>query len=182
MCDRVTRWLSPFRLSIRYYLIVTGFSGLAELPSSAPILVGWAGYGCFWLKWLLGYLVLINARWYFRRCSFTYRWPYDRFWISHIVSFCFSCIVLFWAAKCTVRVLSFLSEGVACTVKVLPILYEDAACTVKVLPWCTWKVTSTVVARCLQICCQSTINPEGVTLVRCLLMYCQSTNILGESR
>ena len=47
---------------------------------------------------------------------------------------CFSCIVLLWAAKCTVRVLSFLSEDVACTVRVLPILSKDAACTVKVLP------------------------------------------------
>ena len=60
VCDRVTRWLSPFRLSIRYYLIVTGFSGLVELPSSAPILVGWADYGRLWLKWSLGYLVLIK--------------------------------------------------------------------------------------------------------------------------
>ena len=44
------------------------------------------------------------------------------------------CIVLFWVDKCTVRVLSFLFEGVACTVKVLLILSKDAVCTVKVLP------------------------------------------------
>ena len=30
------------------------------------------------------------------------------------------CIVSFWVDKCTVRVLSFLFEGVACTVKVSP--------------------------------------------------------------
>ena len=87
MCDRVTRWLSPFRLFIRYHLIVKWFSGLIELPSSAPILVGWAEYSRLWLRWSPGYLI-------FRCCSFTYRWPYDRFWISHIVLLCFRCIVL----------------------------------------------------------------------------------------
>ena len=52
---------------------------IAKLSPSLPFLVGWAEYGRIWLKWSLCYLVVINARWFFRCCSFTYRWPYDRF-------------------------------------------------------------------------------------------------------
>ena len=150
--------------------------------------------------------------WYFRCCSFTYRWPYDRFWISHIVllcfccivlllgcqmycqstflpvwgrclycqsinnsggvksspnmlskhrwpynRFCFSCIVLFWAAKCTVRVLSFLSEGVACIVKVLTILGESSR-----LQYMLSKHQQFWGG--LLMYCQSTNNSEGVKL------------------
>ena len=120
--------------------------------------------------------------------SFLFRFRLLR-WVAKLSSNCsgwvwfwWSCYVLLccpfnpltfvvWAAKCTIRVLSFLSEDVACTVGVLTVL-RISTCTVKVpfflsedfpvlskyLPWCTCKVTSTVVARCLQICCQSTIN------------------------
>ena len=52
---------------------------IAKLSPSLPFSVGWAEYGRIWLKWSLCYLVVINARWFFRCCSFTYRWPYDRF-------------------------------------------------------------------------------------------------------
>ena len=77
--NRVIEWPGDyrlFRLSIRCHLIVEWFSGSVESPSSALILVGWAEYSRLWLRWLPGYQI-------FRLCSFTYWWPYDRFWISH---------------------------------------------------------------------------------------------------
>ena len=84
-CDWVTRWLSPFRLSIWYYLIVTGFLDWAELPSSALTCVSWlvglsiVGLAQLWLKWSLDFLVIISARWFYRCCSLTHLWPYNRF-------------------------------------------------------------------------------------------------------
>ena len=77
--NRVIEWPGDyrlFRLSIRCHLIVEWFSGSVESPSSALILVGWAEYSRLWLRWLPGCQI-------FRLCSFTYRWPYDRFWTSH---------------------------------------------------------------------------------------------------
>ena len=74
-----------------------------------------------WLGWIQSALVEVVAGLsdFFRLCSFTYWWPYDRF-LNITLSFC--CIVSFRVDKCTVRVYSFLSEGVAYTVKVSPIL------------------------------------------------------------
>ena len=61
-----------------------------------------------------------------------------------------------------------ISEGVTLILACL-----DFHCTVRVPSLMHLKVTSTVVVGCLQICCQSTKNPEGVS--------CQSTNTLRES-
>ena len=81
--------------------------------------------------------------------------------------------MLLWAAKCTVRVLSFLSEDVACTVRVLPFLSEDVACTVRVLSFLSEDVACTVRV-------PSFLSEDVVfTVARCLLMCCQSTNNLG---
>ena len=85
-----------------------------------------------------------------------------------------------WAAgcpcQCTVRVPTILSEDFLCVSlyrqstyylvwgfslvlsKYLPSCLRIFAVLSEYLPWCTCKVTSTVVARCLQICCQSTVN------------------------
>ena len=61
LCDRVTRWLSLFRLSIKCHLIVEWLSGLVELPSSALVLVGWAEYSRLRLNCSLAYLVFLGA-------------------------------------------------------------------------------------------------------------------------
>ena len=84
-CDWVTRWLSPFLIVYLILLIVTGFLDWAELPSSALICVSWlvglsiVGLAQLWLKWSLDFLVIISARWFYRCCSLTHLWPYNRF-------------------------------------------------------------------------------------------------------
>ena len=65
------------------------FLDWAGLPSSAPVYVlfdwvswVWLALRSFaqaWWKWLLGWLIIISAGWFFRWRSFTRLWPYNCF-------------------------------------------------------------------------------------------------------
>ena len=65
------------------------FLDWAGLPSSAPayVLFDWVGwvwlalrsFAQVWWKWLLGWLIIISAGWFFRWRSFTRLWPYNCF-------------------------------------------------------------------------------------------------------
>ena len=76
----------------------------------------------------------------------------------------FSLVLSKYLPSC-LRIFAVLSEYLPSCLRIFTVLSEYLPSCLRIfavlseyLPWCTCKVTSTVVARCLQICCQSTIN------------------------